>query len=372
MRINPLLEGMSPYDPKYIAADTLLSANESPLDVPAPVREEAARRIAGTAFNRYPSPLAGDLREMICANLDQLLLPTLPAGSPSRLRVPSLRASNVIVGNGGDELLFDLFLAWGGPGAKALVCSPTFSVYSLDAAMTQTEVVDVPRRGDFSIDGDALLARLSQGDISLVVLTSPNNPTGDLVDEELLARVLGSTDALVLLDEAYGEFAETTSAHLLPDHPNLAILRTFSKAYSLAGVRLGYMLASEEVISGFLTVRQPYSVDSVSQAIGCAVCANLDAYAASVRATIARRRQLMERLGCINGVETFASSANYIMVRVPNAAEVWRRMVDENSVLVRDFSSSAGLDGCLRISVGTDEENDRMMDALASAIMEAM
>ncbi len=249
---------------------------------------------------------------------------------------------------------------------------PAFSVYSIDAALTQTEIVEVPRKDDFSLDGDAILERLSEGDISIVVLTSPNNPTGDIVEEALVREILRSTDALVVLDEAYGEFSETTTAHLLDEYSNLAILRTFSKAYSLAGVRLGYLLASHEVISGLLTVRQPYSVDAVSQAIGCAVCANVGLYSSPVRQTISRREVLLDKLSCITGVEAFPSRANYIMIRVSNAECVWEAMVKESGVLVRDLSSSRGLENCLRVTVGTDDENDQMLDALASAIMEAM
>ncbi len=373
MRQNPAIFGLTPYDPKYLPADVLLSANENPLDVPEIVREEAQARIASTVFNRYPDPLANELRDLMCANLSQLLLPTLAPSSAGRKMLPSLDRSNILLGNGGDELIYNLFLAWGGQGSRVLTCSPSFSSYSIDAQISSTQIVDIPRKADFLIDEDAVLEELrSSKDISLVFLTSPNNPTGDLVSEDFMRQLLEASDALFVLDEAYGEYSERSLAHLLPEYPNLAILRTFSKAYALAGVRLGYLLSSAEVIDGLLVVRQPYSVDCVSQAIGCVVCSNLDAYSASVRSTIVRKKILLEKLRNITGLEAFDSSANFILIRTKRAGEVWQRMLGSSGVLVRDFSSSKGLENCLRLTVGTDSENEAMLDALVNAIMEVM
>ncbi len=165
----------------------------------------------------------------------------------------------VLVGNGGDELLFDMALAWGGPGRKFLNMPPTFSVYQNNAELTNTEVVDIPRRADYTIDEEAVLSRVARGDIDYVIVTSPNNPTGDLADERFILRLLDATDALVLVDEAYFEFSRATVRPLLSTHENLAILRTFSKAFSLAGVRVGYILGDAEVVREFVKVRQPYS-----------------------------------------------------------------------------------------------------------------
>ncbi len=373
MRLNPTIDGLSPYDPKYMPAQVLLSANESPLGLPEKVWSRALERVSNVALNRYPDPLATELRGLIADNLPAMLLPSLAEGSAARAAVPAVEPSRIVLGNGGDELLFDLFLAWGGQGSSAVVCSPTFSVYGIDASLTGTEIVEVDRNPDFSLDVDALIERISgDANVSIVIVTTPNNPSGDIIDEQSARRVLESTDALVILDEAYGEFSETTLVHLTEEYPNLAILRTFSKAYSLAGARLGYMIASEEVVAGVLTVRQPYSVDAISQAIGCAVCENVDLFGPRVLDTIRRRILLTEKLSCITGVEVFPSRANYIMIRIKSAEEVWRRMVDDYGVLVRNLTSGRGLEGCLRLTVGTEAENESMLDSLASAIMKAM
>ena len=233
----PALQGMIPYDPKYMKADVLISANESPLDVPPEVKDAVLARIGKLAFNRYPDPLANRLRKAIATHW-------------------GVQVQNVLCGNGGDELLYDIMVAWGGPGRKMLNFPPTFSVYETNAELTGTEVVNCPRVGDdFHIDVDKAVERLSAGDIDVVVLTSPNNPTGMTTGVDDIRRILDASDALVLVDEAYGEFAEGGCLELLPEYENLIILHTFSKAYRCAGVRLGYYLANPTVINEFKKVR---------------------------------------------------------------------------------------------------------------------
>ncbi len=370
MRDSKVLGGLSPYDPKYIPAKVLLSANESPADVPAEVKLACLERIQKTAFNRYPQPTADALRDLIAGKLYELVLPTLDDAVRDGLNLPAVSRDQIVVGNGGDELLFNLMMAFGGPGNSVLVVPPAFSVYAIDAHMTGTEVVEVPMHPDFAIDEDAVVERASQDDVNMVVITSPNNPTGGLASPAFVERLLQSTQALVLLDEAYGEFAEKTSIPLVAKHPNLCVLRTFSKAYSLAGVRLGYVVSSKEVADRLLMVRQPYSVDSISQVVGEEVTRRCHLYKPLVRGTIARRATVLERLRCISGVEAFDSSANFVMARVKGATAVWESMVNEGGVLVRNFDGHAYLEGCLRITIGTDEENQCMLDALAAGVVD--
>lgn len=347
---QPALAGLVPYDPKYLPADVMISANENPSSVPIEVERAVLERLQGFSFNRYPDPLANDLRDAIAE-----------ANGVSR--------ANVLVGNGGDELLFNLALAWGGPGRTFLNVPPTFSVYAANAALTGTAVVDVPRKADFSIDEEAVLARLAQGDVDFAIITSPNNPTGDVAREEFLLKALDTADALILVDEAYCEFAGATMASHLREHKNLAILRTFSKAYALAGVRLGYLLAHEDVISEFLKVRQPYSVDAVSQVIGRTVVENRALFEPGIAGIVAERDRMLDTLRSWADVEAFDSRANYILVRMEDAGAVWQALYDRG-VLVRDFSRSARLEGCLRITVGTKAENARLLETLRAVLDE--
>ncbi len=368
MRDSKLLTKLDPYDPKYIEAKVLLSANESPIDVPAEIKLVSLEKIQKVLFNRYPQPTSDLLREQIAANLYNLVLPTLDDDVRDGLNLPAVCTDQIVVGNGGDELLFNFMLAFGGENNKLLITPPCFSVYSIDASMTSTDVVEVPMDSNFQICEDALLERASKDDINMVILTSPNNPTGGLVSYDLLERLLNTTKAVVMLDEAYGEFSEKTALPLVDKYSNLCVLRTFSKAYSLAGVRLGYIVGSREIVEKLLAVRQPYSVDAIAQAVGIEVAKRTHLYKKQLRQTIARRQSLLQSLRCISGVEAFESSANFLMVRVRGASKVWESMV-EQGVLVRNFDSAQGLRGCLRITVGTDEENQAMLDALATGVI---
>lgn len=365
----PQLDGLVPYDPKYLPADAFLSANENPLDVSPQLRDQIAEAVSQVAFNRYPDPLANKLRDLIA-------------------QANGLTRDHVLVGNGGDELLFNIVLAWGGPGRKLANVPPTFSVYAANARLTGTEVVDIARRADYSIDEEALISRVMQGDIDCVVVTSPNNPTGQDAPEAFLVRLLESTDALVLVDEAYFEFSGQSMVPHLARHKNLIILRTFSKAYSLAGVRMGYVLAHPDVIRELIKVRQPYSVDAVSQAIACVVYANRDQFVDGINAIIAERARVVAELERIPGVTPFPSDANYVLFKVEEnrmeaeqpaasgqaivsgrvaagevAAQAWEYLY-ARGILIRDFSRSAGLEGTLRVTIGTKQQNDAFLVVL--------
>ena len=343
----PQLQGVEPYDPKYRPADVMISANENPSDVPLEIRREVERAVRKVKLNRYPDPLANDLRDMIA-------------------EANGLDRDQVLVGNGGDELLFDMALAWGGPGRKFLNVPPTFSVYAYNARILNTEVVEVPRRDDYSIDVDAVCDRLAQGDIDYAIFCSPNNPTGNLLTGAEIDRILQASDALIMVDEAYFEFSRSTVRPSLTRHENLIILRTFSKAFSLAGVRMGYLLGSERVLREFKKVRLPYSVDAVSQAIARVVYANRAQFETGIEQIIDERARVIDGLGTLEGVKVFPSSANYVLFRLPadiDAAQVWQRLLDAG-VLVRDFSRTPSLENCLRVSIGSPEENTRFLTTL--------
>lgn len=339
-----ILAGVVPYDPKYLPADVMISANENPRPIPTDVQAKVAEAVASVDMNRYPDPLANRLRTMIG-------------------EAWGYTKDYVLLGNGGDELLFNIALAWGGPGRTMLTFPPTFSVYEANAALTETETVSIPRKADFSLDEQAILDRVAAGDIDYITITSPNNPTGNCASINFIKQLLEATDALVMVDEAYGEFGGESMIPYLDQYPNLVVLKTFSKAFSLAGVRLGYIMANPPIIQEFIKVRQPYSVDAVSQAIGEAVYESRALLQPQIDDIIAQRAVLAEALAQLPQVEVFPSEANYLLIRIPNAGTIWQQLFDR-SILVRDFSNSAGLTDCLRITVGTQEENERLITAL--------
>lgn len=346
----PALTGMLPYDPKYKKSNTLLSANESPYNIPEEVMDAVLARVRELDFNRYPDPLANALRVEIA-------------------KWQGVKPANVLVGNGGDELLYDIFVAWGGPGRRLLTFPPTFSVYETNAVLTGTEVVNLLRTdGDWAVDVDRACERLAKSDIDIVVLTNPNNPTGTLTPLEDIRRILDASDALVLVDEAYGEFSGQSAACLLDEYENLLILHTLSKAYRCAGVRLGYFLGSMKVIDEFKKVRQPYSVDAISQIVGEEVVRHRTLFDAGIEQARVERDRLIASLERFEQVTVFPSEANFVMVKLPFAVRMWHDLDERHSVLVRNVSGEAHLAGCLRITVGTPEENDRFVAALAEEL----
>jgi histidinol-phosphate aminotransferase len=357
----PQLAGLAPYDPGHLPVRSRLNANESAYALSEAATRELAKAVCGQLLQRYPDPLARDLRARIAA-------------------LHGVGEERVLVGNGGDELLFDLALAYGGPGRTLLVAPPSFSSYEADARLTGTALCELPRLetaapasgvpATLAPDEAALIDRVSQGDIDLVMLASPNNPTGDALSERFVCDLLDASDALVLIDQAYVEFADARFdlVRLLDAHENLAILRTFSKAYALAGVRLGYLLASETVIGELCKVRQPYSVDAFSALAGQAALDAQEEVAAAVSVTVGERARLSRALALTPGVTVFASEANFVLFRVADAHRIWQRLYDAHGILLRDFSSAPQLTDCLRVSIGTPQENDAFLDAFTGLI----
>ena len=347
--MRPSAAALEPYDPGFSPVEVNLSANENTYGMPPEVRERVQAALAEVCVNRYPAPLADGVRERVA-------------------RCHGVRPESVCVGNGGDELIFNLFLAFGGRGHVLVNCPPTFSVYRLYAELVETEVVDVPRDAETLLpDVDALVEAARTA--SIVVICSPNNPTGDVMAPGDVARVCEACPGIVLADEAYGEFAPAgaSAEPLLATHPNLVVLHTLSKAFAFAGGRLGYVLADPSVVGALAAVRQPYTVDSLVQAAACTILDDRDAFAPTIAKIASERERLSAALSALSGqgVRVWPSSSNFLCVRVPRAHEVWLALRDECSILVRDFSSTPGLEGCLRVTVGTPEENDRVASQLA-------
>ena len=350
--VQPHLRTLEPYDPNFTPTRVNLSANENTYDVPAPARALIDEALAATPTNRYPDPMSNDLRDELAA-------------------WHGVARENVVVGNGGDELLYNFLLAFGGPGRTLMNVPPTFSEYAFFASLTQTGVRDVWRDPETFLPREDELVTVA-GEASLVILTSPNNPTGDVAPLELVARVCDACPGLVMVDEAYGEFAAagTSAEALLAEHDNLLVLHTLSKAFALAGARCGYVIAAPDVIDALAAVRQIYSVNVLTQAAALAAVRARAEFDPTVEKIVSERTRLYESLARVEGVRVWPSEGNFVLVRMAGASRVRERLRDERSILVRDFSYAPGLADCLRITVGTPEENDAVIDALAELVPE--
>lgn len=206
----------------------------------------------------------------------------------------------------------------------------------------------------------------------MVIVTSPNNPTGNTIDPTDVERLCEACPGMVMVDEAYGEFARDDSSceRLLASHDNLVVLHTFSKAFCLAGVRMGYVLAASDVIDVLGAVRQPYTVDVFAQTTAQVVTSMRGTFRPTIDKICSERKRLSEALSQNEWVHVWPSQGNFLLVRMPQAGIVRARLRDERSILVRDFSSTQGLEDCLRITVGTPMENDELIDAITTIVGE--
>ena len=341
---RPAVTGLEAYDPQHTEVEINLSANENAYGLPDDVRAKLAGLAETLAFNRYPDPNAVELRRVVAAR-------------------HGVAPENVAVGNGGDELIQALLLAYGGAGRTAVAFGPTFVMYGILADVTATVFAGLSRDARFDIPADAAAAAEAAGG-DIVFACSPNNPTGNTIDEEAARALAGDVDGLVVIDEAYQEFSETTTVGLLGDNRNVAVLRTFSKAFSLAGLRVGYLLADAEVIENINKVRLPYNVNVFSQAAAAALMAEPGPLEGIIAEIVRERGRLERVLAGLGGYTTYPSAANFLLVRCGRPADkVWRGLIDAG-ILVRNLSSVSGLDGCLRITVGTPAQNDSVIEAL--------
>lgn len=318
-----------------------LDGNENPYG-PSP---RVAEAVARARFELYPDPFHTELREAISGY----------AGAP---------AERIMFGNGSDELLELVIRLLLSPGDEVITCEPTFGMYSFLPPLFLGRTVSVQRLPDFGVNADAVLGAMTPR-TKLVLLASPNNPTGNLLPADDLRRLLGA-GAVVLVDEAYVEFspAGSSAVPLTGEYDNLVVLRTFSKWAGLAGLRVGYGVFPDELIRHLWKIKQPYNVNV---AAGAAVLASLDDrehLLSNVAKLMAERDRLAEALAALPGWQVYPSSANFLLCRLAGAREVKDRLW-RAGIMVRSYFGKPDLDDCLRISVGLPEHTDRLVEVLA-------
>jgi histidinol-phosphate aminotransferase len=323
-----------------------LDAMENPYPLPPALRRELAEVLSRVELNRYPEPTGRKLRALI----------------GRKMNVP--QGMELLLGNGSDDLIQIVSLALARPGAAAMYPSPTFVMYSMNAIFTGMKGIAVPLREDYSFDADAFIARMQAEKPALVFIAYPNNPTGVLYPEEEVARVIRACPGLAVLDEAYHVFARKSFMPRLSEFPNLVVVRTVSKL-GLAGIRLGYMAGRPEWIREFNKVRQAYNVNVLTQAAALFVLERLQVLEEQAERIRADRATLGEAIAALPGARVFPSEANFFLVRVPDADATYASL-KRQGVLVRNLHP--GLENCLRINVGTPDENRILLTALREAL----
>ncbi|MGI8458237.1 MAG: histidinol-phosphate transaminase [Propionibacteriaceae bacterium] len=348
------LLGEAPYGAPQLEVPVLLNVNENPYPPSAAVVADIAAAVSEAAghLNRYPERDALALRADLAAYLGH-----------------GLTADDVWAANGSNEVMLHVLMAFGGPGRSVLTFTPTYSMYPEYARNTHTEFRTAPRRADFTLDVETARAAVREHRPDVVVITSPNNPTGTAVGLDVISAVAEEAPGVVVVDEAYAEFARTgtpSALELLPRFPRLAVSRTMSKAFAFAGGRLGYLAAAPAFVDALRIVRLPYHLSVVTQAVARVALAHADEMLAQVDTLRAERDRLQAWLGA-HGLQVAPSEANFCLFgRFADRHAVWQALLDQG-VLIREV----GPPGWLRVSVGTAVETGAFRDALGRVLDDA-
>jgi histidinol-phosphate aminotransferase len=350
------LRSLEGYHSPQVDVRIRLNTNESPYAPPDAFVARYTDALRDVAWHRYPDRAARELREALGASLGQ----------------PRER---LICANGSNEILQTLLLTYGGAGRRAAIFEPTYALHAHIAEITNTEIVAGERRADFTVDADAAIALVRSTRPSLVFLCSPNNPTGTVEPRDTVEQLLAitaETGALLVVDEAYGEFAPWSALELVNDNQPLVVVRTYSKVWSLAAVRLGFAVAPTWVVDEMEKVLLPYALSVPTQLAGTIA---LDFHAEMekrVASLVEERGRIFAALTELPGLSVVPSGANFLLVRVNgDAHDLWRRLL-ERGVLVRDFSSRPGVEGSFRVTVGNPDENDEFLAAIGAALPEVV
>ena len=333
--VRSSIKGLKPYssarDEFTGKADVYLDANENPF---------------GNGLNRYPDPYQKALKKEIS-------------------KIKNIHEDSIILGNGSDEVIDLLFRAFCEPGKdEVIILPPTYGMYQVCADVNNVKTKKVPLTSDFEVDELSLLETVDEKS-KIIWFCSPNNPTGNTMDPAVIKNILNCFEGIVVIDEAYIDFSDSQSwIDFLEFHPNLFIIQTLSKAWGLAGIRLGMGFGSKEIISVLNKIKPPYNVNSLTQEKAIEAIGYLDEKNETIDAILAEKVKLREKLNQIDGVQKiYQSDANFLLVKIDNATNIYNKLV-EQSIIVRNRSNVKLCENCLRITVGKPAENDKLINAI--------
>jgi len=344
--IKPAVRNLRAYSLSSHRASVKINQNENPWDVPENVKAETLRRLGSRRWSRYPEFVATSLQEGLAD-------------------FASWKADGVIAGNGSNELIQSLLMVTVSEAKRVLISEPTFALYRQVTTVLGGQVVSVPLTATFEFDVTALTEAVQDSKPEVVILCSPNNPTGSLIEDADLIQLLETALGLVVIDEAYHEFAGHSVVPLLKDFPNLVVLRTFSKALGLAGMRIGYLLAAPQLVTEIRKAVLPYNLNVFSQTVAEVAVEMYEAELQPlVKRIIAERERLFAELSVIEGLQPVASRANFMIVRTTVEPRQLFNELLVREILVRDVSGYPMLKDYFRFNVGTPQENDQLIKAL--------
>jgi histidinol-phosphate aminotransferase len=345
------VQGMHGYAVQPSAGLVKVDTMENPFRLPPALRRELGERLAEVALNRYPAERGDALRAELARHAH------MPPGC------------DIMLGNGSDELISLLTLAADVPGNSVLAPLPGFVMYEMSAKLQGLKFVGVPLTPDFELDGPAMLAAVREHRPALVYIAYPNNPTANLWDDDVVDAIIEAAPGLVVIDEAYQPFAARDSLERLRRHDHVLLMRTMSK-FGLAGVRIGYLMGRRPLIAEIDKLRPPFNVSVLNCEAALFALEHVAEYAKQAATIRAEREKLMSEIAALPGVHPFPSEANMILARVPDAKRVFDGM-KARGVLIKNVSGLHPLlANCIRITIGTPEENPQTLAALRGALLD--
>jgi histidinol-phosphate aminotransferase len=343
------LRALEGYHSSQVDVRVRLNTNESPVPPPAAWRDAYAAEVSRIEWHRYPDRAATELRRAIAD-------------------WHGVDPGQVFAANGSNEVLQTLLLTYAGPGRTVVTFEPTYQLHAHIARITGATVVEGERRADFTLDPAEVRRVVEEARPHVTFLCSPNNPTGLVEPAERVHELLALAPGLVVVDEAYAQFADWSALSLVDEARPLAVVRTFSKTWSMAGARLGYLVAPSWLVAELEKVVLPYHLDAAKQVAGRLALRYVDDMDERVKAVVTERERISEAMVAL-GLDVVPSGANFVLFRSRSISgrDLWQRLVDR-SVLVRDCSGWPRLTDCLRVTVGTPAEDDAFLDALTEAL----
>jgi histidinol-phosphate aminotransferase len=337
------------YSLRALDAAVKLNQNENPYDFPDDLKEEVIGRFRERSWSRYPDFVPDALRAKIA-------------------EFAGWQKEGILLGNGSNELLQATLMVLIRDRASVVIPAPTFTVYGLVARILGARVIRVALNPDMSYDAGELLKKSQQENARLLIVCTPNNPTGSILRETDLKMLLDGFSGHLLLDEAYFEFCGRTALRLLESYPRLIITRTFSKAMGMAGLRFGYLMAHPDLVAQISKAKLPYNINQFTLTAAQVALEHPERFQAAIRAILNERGRLKEAFEAIPGLKVYPSEANFFLLELPVSPHVVFEDLLESSILVRDVSAYPMLSRCIRITVGTPDENNRLLRALHSVL----
>ncbi len=344
-RVNPEVLGVNSYSVPDIQCSVRLDGNESPFETDPELLNLISEEISSIELNRYPDPECTELKKIISNTYD-------------------FPDEGILLGNGSDELIQMLIETFNGKSGVVMVPGPTFSMYGLTSNILGNKVAETELDDNFDLDTDDIINKIKETDPDLLFFASPNNPTGNAFSQDKIIKVIEATSGVVVVDEAYFDYYGKTVIPLIQKYKNLVVLRTLSKI-GFAAVRLGILFGSGEIVGQVNKTRLPYNINTLSQKIAEIVIKNENLLKKNYKKITAERERLYSELCKIENIKAYPSDANFFLIKVPDADYCFKTMA-ENDILIRNLSSNPKLSGCIRVTIGTIEENNAFLEALSA------